>query len=746
MPGTMPEHRRRPGLSLRLALLLSAVFAAIGLLLHAAVVSTVDRRERSAAEFHAAFIVTDVLVPVGGSVDGVLLGLDTLVRPPVVGVTLWRDGERLAASGAPVAMRPPLTDAGVVSTTIDEILSTTVPISIDGGDLVAVVDQDQAASRAAAGQLARRLDTILVGGLLALFAATLPIARRAARSIERRERRFRSLVQGSSDPLLVLDAHGVVIDASPAAGRALAESAGRQVSDLVEPADRAMLRSAIGACIEDGTASTRDLRWPTADGEVRVFESRLTNLLDEPSVGGIVVNSRDVTERVQLERELSHRAFHDTLTGLPNRALFTDRLEHRLRRQTDARPAVLFVDVDNFKPINDTFGHDAGDDALREVGQRLRAAVGPADTVARVGGDEFAILLDGVGGGSDALTTASRIVHAVGGPMCLRGGSVPIGVSVGAAVAIGDRDARELLRESDLAMYQAKLRGRRRAALFAPWMDGVGPDDLALEADLDGAAQRGELYCDYQPIVEVASRQVVGAEALVRWRHPQLGVVAPGHFIPIAERTGAVREIGELVLTTALGQLARWQRETFLPAGFKVSVNLSATQLGDDLVDRVVHALDEHGIDPGQLVIEITETAMIRDHRVAQRLLATLRTRGVKVAVDDFGTGYSSMAYLHSFPCDALKLDRSFTETLTTSPSAGVLVGHVVQLARDLGMRSVAEGVETDEQHDALLALGCELGQGYLYGRPTTPEAILERLRSEQAAGWNSEARAPVPT
>jgi diguanylate cyclase (GGDEF)-like protein len=406
---------------------------------------------------------------------------------------------------------------------------------------------------------------------------------------------------------------------------------------------------------------------------------------------------------------IRHQAQHDALTGLPNRILFVERVEQAMRAGGDQ--AVLFVDLDDFKRVNDSLGHAAGDELLVAVARRLRASLRDTDTAARLGGDEFAVLVHD-GGVELASKVASRIIAALREPVEVSGTRMPVQASVGIATALQQRDTDALLRNADVAMYAAKEGGKGRFAVFEPAMHDRLRDRVGLEADLRRALERGELVLAYQPLVSLADGGVVGAEALVRWQHPTRGLLSPAAFLPVAEESGLILPLGRWVLREACRQVGQW---TSGHGGRRlpISVNLSAHQLHHPgLVDEVVGALADTGLDPGALVLEVTESAVLRDHEVVAARLGALRARGVRIALDDFGTGYSSLSHLLYLPVDQLKIDRSFVR------ADDAIVAAILQLGQRLGLEVVAEGVETQAQAERLLALGCQLVQGYHFGRP----------------------------
>ena len=446
---------------------------------------------------------------------------------------------------------------------------------------------------------------------------------------------------------------------------------------------------------------------------------------------GRVWSFRDVTDHKRLETELAHQAFHDSLTNLANQALFRDRVDHavaRNARQAD-RLAVVFIDLDNFKTVNDSLGHTAGDEILVAVAERLGRCVRESDTVARLGGDEFAVLLEDLGAVRDVTLLADRVIAILQRPFSLAGREVFIGASIGIALDDPGIDSGQLLRNADIAMYTAKRRGRGRYEIFQPAMHLAAMERMELEADLRKALERRELTLEYQPVVALASGNLTGVEALVRWRHPERGPVPPATFIPLAEEAGLIGELGRQVLTAACAQARSWQLQYPKCASLKLSVNLSPRQLqSDDLIDEVSDALATSGLPPSTLVLEITEGAMMNDAEAAITKLHALKALGVKLAVDDFGTGYSSLSYLQRFPIDILKVDRVFVNEIDTKDEQVSLVAAIMSLAQSLRLHAVAEGVETPTQVATLIALGCGFGQGYYLARPMEPSALTPIL------------------
>ncbi|HVF45852.1 MAG TPA: EAL domain-containing protein [Pyrinomonadaceae bacterium] len=442
-----------------------------------------------------------------------------------------------------------------------------------------------------------------------------------------------------------------------------------------------------------------------------------------------------VSRELQESREhFRHAAFHDSLTALPNRTLLADHLRlaiERSRRRPEHLFAVLFLDLDRFKNINDSLGHAAGDRLLVETARRLELCSRPTDTVARLGGDEFAVLLDGLESDVDAVRVAGRVQEELMRPFHLGGHEVYTAASIGITLSThGYEDPENVLRDADTAMYRAKEKGKARYELFDAEMHADALARLRLENDLRRAVEHREFEVYYQPVITLATGKLSGFEALVRWRHPERGIVSPAEFIPLAEETRLITEIGAWVLTEACRQMSEWRELIPSQQHLTVSVNLSSKQLTrPGLPDLVRRTLGETGLPPHCLKLEITESAVMDNAESAASLLAQLRALGIQLSIDDFGTGYSSLSYLHRFPVDTLKIDRSFVAKMTDNSENGEIVRTIVTLASNLGMCVVAEGVETEEQHARLEALGCEYAQGFLYSRPVEAESALALIR-----------------
>jgi diguanylate cyclase (GGDEF)-like protein/PAS domain S-box-containing protein len=588
----------------------------------------------------------------------------------------------------------------------------------------------------------------VVGSLQALASQVSLALESAALSeeVHRRtsEARFGSLVKHSSDLITVVDADGIVVYQSPSIERVLGytpeELTGTRFEWLLDGAENSrllhLLADASSSAAHGVDVFECSLRH--SDGGTRQFEIQQANLLHDEHVRGIVLNSRDVSERKAFEQQLQHQAFHDPVTGLANRALFGERVRHAVARtrREHIGLSVLFIDLDDFKTINDSLGHAAGDEVLRAVSQRLDGSIRASDTAARFGGDEFAVLLEGIESAQEAADTAERILEALAQPLTLEHNELVTRASMGISVVEGAAaaDAEEMIRNADAAMYIAKRDGKGGYRLFEPAMHEGVLARLELRADLQRALASDQLELHYQPVVRLGDGRPSGVEALLRWRHPERGLVPPGEFIPFAEEMGLIVPIGRWVLREGCRQAVRMQKLLPSDPPLTMAVNLSVKQLQhSDIVGDVREALADSGLEPGRLTLEITETVMMTDTALVVARLKELKELGVRLAMDDFGTGYSSLSYLSKFPVDILKMDRSFLREDAPAETAGLATA-VVSLGDTLDLEVVAEGIELPEQWSTLRDLGCDLGQGYFFARPMDAEGTLDFLRAQREA------------
>jgi diguanylate cyclase (GGDEF)-like protein/PAS domain S-box-containing protein len=553
-------------------------------------------------------------------------------------------------------------------------------------------------------------------------------------NVRRSEERFRALVQNASDIITVVDLDGRITYETPSVERILGyapeELEGRPILDIVHPDDHeASIAYFLEAMRHGGV--TAPVRWRVqhADGSWRYVETIYKNLAEDPNVGGMLLTTRDVAERKELEDQLAHRAFHDVLTGLPNRELFTDRVEHALARQSRAseRVAVLFFDVDDFKTVNDSLGHAAGDQLLVAVARRLDECLRGGDTAARLGGDEFGILLEDVADMREAAGVAERLIESLRPPFEIDGKTTFVYASVGIALSeeTPGQHAAELLRNADVAMFTAKRRGKGRYEFFEPDMHTAALRRLELKAELQQALEGDQFFVHYQPSVDLASGRITGIEALVRWKHPEQGIVPPLDFIPLAEETGLILPIGRWVLREACRQARKWQQAHPDNPELSVGVNLSGRQLQDPtIVADVRAALEDTQLPARTLILEITETVLLQDAEAAASTLAALKDLGVKLAIDDFGTGYSSLGYLDRFPVDIVKIAKPFIDGVAHGPDESAVAAAMITLSSTLGLKTVAEGIEDADQLAELRALSCDQGQGFFLARPVAPADV----------------------
>ena len=563
------------------------------------------------------------------------------------------------------------------------------------------------------------------------------------RELAVRERQFAGLIENSSDLTFLVDPNGTITYSSRSARSVLGldpESlVGSAFDGLLVIEDRQRTTTAL---VEADPHTRRPIRLEArflSDGGERPAELTITNLQLEPALGGIVINGRDVTERRLLEDQLRYDALHDSLTGLANRRLLLEHLQLALDRRRDpaaTTAALLMIDLDDFKAINDGFGHHAGDEYLMSVADRLRRCVRPGDTVARLGGDEFAVLLADVD--RDAVAaTAERMLEVLQLPITLADIDVVAPASAGVRIMVESDTPMLLLRDADIALYAAKSAGKGRVELFDPDMGEQATRRLTLKGDLRDAWRRGEITVLFQPIARIADRKLCGAEALVRWTHPLFGTVSPVEFVPLAEATGLIVSLGLEIMREACRRAVEW----CATGNFSyISVNVSPVQLSaDGFLASVDQVLASTGLTPDRLLLEVTEGVLLSSFESAVGVLEALRSRGIRIAIDDFGTGYSSLAYAQHLPVDLVKIDRAFTIEVM-SPST--IIPAIIQIAEVLGAKVVAEGIETDEHAHRLLELSCELGQGYLYS-PPVPATSFGRFVTEGVVVPSGAARGP---
>jgi diguanylate cyclase (GGDEF)-like protein/PAS domain S-box-containing protein len=582
-----------------------------------------------------------------------------------------------------------------------------------------------------------------------------------ARILATREETFRSLFDENPQPMLVTrlpaetseagDLRFLTVNKAAEAMYGYSRTEFLALSlDQIRPAHaRALLFSNLLA-VRGGRTHFKDIQHRTKSGDLLDIEvdTRQTIFDGEPAM---IVCPNDVTDRVSLGRELEHQAFHDALTGLPNRSLFRDRLEHAHRRheRSGGCYAVLMLDLDNFKTVNDTLGHAAGDDLLVRVSQRLAAGTGSGDTAARIGGDEFAILLEDLEQPRDAAAAAERLRTVLHMPFIIGGRSMTVTATIGVATSVDANAAADVVRNADVALYAGKTEGKDRHAVFTDTMYVDAVERMTLEQDLREGIGRGELIVLYQPKVDAQTGVLCGVEALVRWNHPTRGLIAPDVFIPIAEQSGLINDLDTWVLDTACRQAQEWASSA--TGAVPVAINVSGRNLVTcRLLERVVDALRESGLDPKLLELEITESAAVPQQGEVLELLQTIRRLGVRIAIDDFGTGYSVLSRLQRFPVDTLKIDLSFTRAILSKDTDAPIIDAMIAMGLSLGLTVVAEGVETVVQRDYLASRHCTELQGYLISRPIAPDELVSRFLSPRSdpvnalATGNVRSRRPV--
>ena len=556
------------------------------------------------------------------------------------------------------------------------------------------------------------------------------------RALEASEARFRVLTESSLDLISVVDEKGVLQYQSPALRQLLgyepSETLGKNVLDLVHRDDQENARAAIARIVQARHLTEPvELRLQHRNGMWRTFEALGTNCLGNPHIRGVVFNSRDITDRKVIQQRIQHLAYHDNLTGLPNRSLLQDRLAHSIARaeRGNKRVGVLFIDLDNFKNINDTLGHDVGDELLRQVTRRLSECVRLEDTIARQGGDEFIVLLDSLEDGRGASVVAQKILNALRRAFVLGGTEQHVSASVGIALYPEDgRDPQTLLKSADTAMFHGKGLGKNTYQYFTAQMNVAVKRRMTLESALRRAVLQKHFFLEYQPQVDLDTGEIIAVEALVRWKTEDNAVVMPGDFITLAEETGLISEIGEWVLREGCRQAKEWTDRGL--AKRRMAINLSARQFADrGFLDMVTRVLADTGFDPACLELEITESQVMKQTEGMISLLSKLSEMGIQLAIDDFGTGYSSLSYLKKLPINKLKIDQSFVRDITVDPNDTAIVVAIINMARSLDLDTIAEGVESAGQLALLRSKGCRVGQGYYFSTPLDPQRLYPLLK-----------------
>jgi diguanylate cyclase (GGDEF)-like protein/PAS domain S-box-containing protein len=614
-----------------------------------------------------------------------------------------------------------------------------------------------------------------------LFATMEILAHQAALAMERimlrdevirreNEAYFRTLVQDTSEAILIVGAEGRVRYATPSATSIFGDIAaeGKYLWELVADGEHDelvhTLQQLAGASLGSRYVDRKITRH---DGVTVQVQVRCSDLRNDPTVAGVVLTLRDVTEQRQLEDELKHQAFHDALTGLPNRLLFQDRISQQLAadRRDGTTTGVLFADLDDFKVVNDTMGHGVGDELLVAAAERLSGLICDFDTVARLGGDEFALLIGNAADSAEVEELAGRVVAAFSEPFALASGAVLTTVTVGVATTHDSADTDELLQHADLALYAAKAAGKRQWRHYQPVLSAGLIKRRELQAALEEAVASSAFTLAYQPIVALTTGELAGFEALVRWPHPQWGMIQPDQFITLAEETGQIVPLGSWVMARAAADMARWRRDrrperpartaapnrhapdgTTPPRGLYVSVNVSARQFSaPGFIDGVRQILDTSGLEPRALMLELTESVLLRRDDRVQSDLVQLKDIGVRLAIDDFGTGYSSLSYLRELPIDVLKMDKSFVDGIAISAQRLALAEGIVQIARTLQLEVIAEGIESELQRDLLTSMGCQFGQGYLLAMPMEANRAETLVRIGSRTFPSLPRQAPEP-
>jgi diguanylate cyclase (GGDEF)-like protein/PAS domain S-box-containing protein len=594
---------------------------------------------------------------------------------------------------------------------------------------------------------------ILTSRLLCAQADNRALSRTLSSSAEalgETEDRFRELIINSSDIITVIDETSVVKYITPAVTRLLgiteAEIIGNQLIDFLHPEDRERFNRRLAESALHRSKSSFQFRIRDRHLSWRTLEATPTNLLTHPSIRGIVLNTRDITERQALENELRHQAFHDPLTNLANRSLLHDRLEQSLKRHhRHGDPlALILVDIDDFKTINDSLGHAEGDELLRQASARMLKCLRASDTAARLGGDEFAILLEGQSEDLPTLEIAHRLMRGLEQPIMLGETAVVVRASLGVALADGRVTADDLLRRADVAMYRAKSLGKARCVVFDDSMEQYAHDRLQFQNELEGALHRNEFMLHYQPVIDLETGIIDGVEALVRWNHPTRGLLQPDDFIPAIEKSALIIPVSRFILKHACSQAKRWEG-LFPKLNLEVGVNISAIHLqSPNFVDDILRAVRNSHIQPETLILELTETAVLADIEDSVAKLERIKQLGVRVALDDFGTGYSSLGYLRELPIDVVKIDRSFLVHIVERPEHTELVRAIQALSASLDLRTTAEGVETRAQLAVLRALHVDHAQGFLFSHPVDAVETERLLAGDAFDVQNTEGIARI--
>lgn len=589
---------------------------------------------------------------------------------------------------------------------------------------------------------------MVIDGRLAMLTLVNDVTerKRAEDILQRKEEHYRSLIENASDIILILNEHGSVSYVSASVERVLGysteELACKNFFEFVHPEDFSAAFSVINSAIQyPGESRITELRIRHNQGPWRLHEAISKCVPDENGNPIVIINARDITERKAAEEQLLHNAFHDPLTDLPNRRLFMDRLSQAIKhakRRERYLFGVLFLDFDHFKLVNDSLGHVIGDELLVAISRRLECVLRAEDTIARFGGDEFAILVEDIEDPAAVAQVAERIQEHMATPFDIRGQAIYSSVSIGIAMSTMNYDRPEdILRDADTAMYRAKTQGKSCHAIFDSAMHMQAVKMLQLRNDLRQALERYEFALHYQPIVMLETNALVGFEALIRWRHPRYGLLPPSQFIPIVEETNMINSLGEWVLREACSQAQEWDKISPNAAPLSISVNLSVKQIAQpSLVEQIWQILQATGLDPHRLKLEITESLFMEDPESTSQVLSDLKQLGVQLQIDDFGTGFSSLSYLHKFPVDTLKIDRSFVGRMNTNSKNAEIVRTIVMLAHKVGLSVIAEGIETAEHVSQLRRLKCEYGQGYLFSKPLearVAEALIISQRDKIA-------------